>query len=238
MSLFSVDKIKKILSKSNQNLEATIKNSNNPYLEARLEWNYLFGDMRKAKQQWFVVSSISLLANILLIIGLSLLALQNHLIPYVVKVDQLGNALYAGFLDKEKTITSIEVNAFLRQFLVNARIVSIDAFAQKRSIDFVYSVSLPPARKILDSFYRESNPFLAAKQELIEVQIEGVIQKSTRTWQVNWVEIHRGLDGQVLNQNRFEALITIVHMSVKNQELLNTNPLGIYIEHISWAEQK
>lgn len=235
---FHLDKLKEFLSSNNKSLEEKIKDTNNPYLAARLEWNQLFGDTRKSKHQWLLAASISLLANVLLIIGMFVLALQNQLIPYVVKVDQLGNALYQGFLDKEKTITPIEINAFLRQYMVNARSVISDAFAEKRAIDSVYSVSLPSARKLLDSFYRELNPFAISKQELVEVEIEGVIQKSTRTWQVNWKELHRSLDGQLLNQNHFEALITISHMSVKNQELLNTNPLGIYIQHISWAEQK
>jgi type IV secretion system protein TrbF len=227
-----------LFSVSNTQLEEKIRATHNPYLEARLEWNHLFGDIRKAKYQWQWVTAIALFANLLLIVGIGVLAFQNKLMPYVVKVDQLGNALYAGFLDAEKTITPLEVNAFLRRYIVDARSVIADAFAEKKAVDFVYSVSLPSARKHLDDFYRASNPFVLAKQFLVEVQIQGVIQKSSHTWQVDWAEIHRGLEGQPLYQHHFEALLTIAHMTVQNQELLNTNPLGIYIQHISWAQQK
>lgn len=230
-------KSNKVLAEATQSLEEQIKQSDNPYLAARLEWNYLFGDIRKAKQHWQLAGIISFAANIILIIGIIIVSLQSKLIPYVVRVDQLGNALYSGFLDKDQTITPIEVNAFLRQYIINSRSVMTDAFAEKRAMDFVYSVSLPATRKILDSYYRESNPFVISKQELIEVEVQGVIQKSARTWQIDWVENHRGLDGQLLSQEHFESLITITHMTVKNNEILNTNPLGIYIQHISWARQ-
>jgi type IV secretion system protein VirB5 len=191
----SRSKINKLLQNSNDELTDKIQLSNNPYLSARFEWNALFGDIRKSKQQWLITAYLSLGANVLLIIGMIMLSLQTHIVPYVIKVDQLGNALNAGFLDKEKKITPLEVNAFLRQYLINARSVITDPFAEKRAIDFVYSASLPPTRKILDTFYRETNPFVTAKQELVEVDIQGVIQKSACTWQINWIEIHRGLDG-------------------------------------------
>ncbi len=231
-------KLKKLLSTNNQELAAQIAATQNPYLKARLEWNELWGDTLKAKSQWRWIACLALLANSFLVLGLIFLSLKSQYLPYVVKVDDLGNALYGGFLNQEKTITPLEINAFLRNYLVNARSVMLDAFAEKRSIDFVYSVSLPPARKLLDDYYRNNNPFVVSQQELVEVQIKGVVQKSSKTWQVDWEEIHRSSEGELLKQTRFEALITIAHLSVKNVELLNSNPLGIYIQHISWAEQK
>lgn len=211
--------------------------SDNPYIAARLEWNYLFSDLMKAKTNWQWVALLSLIANLLLIAGFIWVSLQSKYIPYAIKVDQLGNVLFSDFLTHEKTITPLEVNAFLRQYLINARSILLDSFAQKRAIDFVYSVSLPAVRKCLDNHYQEQDPFKIAKQELVEVQVTAVIQKSASTWQVDWVEVHRSLNGQVLNQSHYEALVTICHQCIKNPELLNTNPLGIFIRQLNWAQQ-
>jgi type IV secretion system protein VirB5 len=231
--------LKKLTSRlTNQmDIEKEISNTSNPYLTARFEWNSLFGDIRRAKLQWQLVAFFALFSNIFLIIALYSIAARSQLVPYIVKVDSLGNALYAGFIDKDKEISTLEVNAFLRQFIINARSIISDPFAQKRSIDSVYNASLPPVRKLLDSYYRDSNPFVLSKEVLVEVQVSSVVQKSTRTWQVDWVEIQRGLDGQEHKKSHFEALVTIKHINVNNQELLNSNPLGIYIEHLNWAKQ-
>lgn len=220
-----------------ENLEKQIKETTNPYLAARLEWNYLFGDLMKAKQNWRLVSFGLLFANIILIGGLLKISSESRLVPYAIKVDELGNSLYAGYLDQNNTVSALQINAFLRQFVINAKSVLTDSFAQKRNTEFVYGASLPSARKLLDSFYRSQNPFQLAKQEIIEVQIKGVIQKSKKTWQIDWIEIHRSLEGQTLSQKSWEALITISLHPVKNPEILNVNPLGIFIEQMNWAEQ-
>jgi type IV secretory pathway TrbF-like protein len=229
-------KIKAFL-KENSSTSSLLSQTTNPYIAARLEWNYLFSDIRRAKQHWKLATLISLIANLILCMGVVCFSHGPSLIPYVVKVDGLGNVVYGGKLDQKNTISPLEINAFLRQFISNAKSILADPFAQKRNVEFVYTASLPSVRKLLDSFYQSQNPFQTAKQELIEVQVKGVIQKSKRTWQINWIEIHRNLEGHILNQTQWEALITLGIHRISNPEILNSNPLGIFIEQMNWAEQ-
>lgn len=217
---------------------ATIETiGSNPYLAARHEWNSMFGDQIKAKQNWQRIAFITLITNIILICGLISLIGESRYIPYAVKVDSLGNSSFAGFLTREANISTPELNAFIRRWISNTRSVIADPIAEKQALDFVYACSTSSTAKVLNSFYQQNNPFKTAQQATIEVQVNTVLQKSDTTWQVDWTEMQRDTDGKIVGQSHWEALITIGQHLVSNDELLNINPLALFVEHISWAQQ-
>jgi type IV secretory pathway TrbF-like protein len=217
--------------------QTLVQDSTNPYVAARNEWNLRYGDVIQAKYNWQIAAGLSLLCNLFLILGFIYLSSQSRYIPYAVKVDSLGHFTYGGPLTEFKQVTPLEINAFLRRYILQARAILIDPFAQKNAVEFVYAVSSPMTRRILDHFYQVNNPFEKAKEEIIEVNVTSVLQKSSHTWQVAWVDVHRNLQGDVTQQKSWEALITISQHAIKEARLLNINPLGIYVDHISWTEE-
>jgi type IV secretory pathway TrbF-like protein len=196
--------------------------TNNPYIAARREWSFMFGDILKAKYNWQCISFLLGLINIALVMGLIIVALQARFIPYAVKVDSLGNANFAELLTKQNEISPMMVNAMLRRYIIEARSVIADPVAQKHQLDFVYHCTLGEAKAILDSFYKTQNPF----------------DISNNTWQIHWTEIHRDSLGRINLQNHFEGLVTINHKTPASMDDININPLGLYITHLSWAVQQ
>lgn len=215
--------------------------TSNPYIAARQEWNLMFGDLIKAKYNWQRIAFIALAINSVLLIGFVLLSLQTRYIPYAVKVDALGNSVFAGYLDKSninETIRNpLEVNAFVRRYIINARSVISDPIAEKQALEFVYATSSEKTAKVLNDFYRQNSPFKTATQATIEVQVNAVLQKSDKTWQVNWTEIQRNLEGGIVEKNHWEGLVTVAHYPITDSKQINVNPLGLFVEYISWSQQ-
>jgi type IV secretion system protein VirB5 len=215
----------------------TTPTTDNPYAAARHEYNLMYGNLIKAKYNWQRISFLALAANLLLIIGLLWLSGQSRYIPYAVKVDALGNTSFAGYLTREANISPLELNAFIRRWIENARAVIADPIAEKQSLDFVYAASTQGTSKVLNEFYRANDPFKAAQQATVEVEVNAVLQKTDNSWQVDWTETQRDLDGKVVGVTHWEALMTIGQHPVTDQKILDVNPLSLFVEHLSWTQQ-
>lgn len=209
----------------------------NPYIAARQEWNLMFGDLIKAKYNWQRIAFIALGLNGVLLIGFVLLSLQTRYIPYAVKVDALGNSTFAGYLNKSDALNPLEVNAFVRRYITNARSVINDPIAEKQALEFVYTTSNEKTAKVLNDYYRQNNPFKTSIQTTIEVQVNAVLQKSDKTWQIHWTEIQRSSEGNVIEKTHWEGLVTVAHYPVTDSKQINVNPLGLFVEYISWSQQ-
>lgn len=214
------------------------ENSSNPYVAARQEWSFMFGDMLKAKHNWQCISFLLGIINIALVIGLIAISLQAKFIPYAVKVDNLGNANFSGLLTKQNEISPLMVNAMLRRYITETRSVIADPVAQKHQLDFIYGCTSGEAKTVLDVFYKNQNPFDIAKNETVDVVINSVLGRSGNTWQVQWTEIHRDNTGHISLQNHFEGLVTMEHHTPSGMDEINVNPLGLYVTHLNWASQQ
>jgi type IV secretory pathway TrbF-like protein len=212
--------------------------TSNPYIAARREWSFMYGDILNAKYNWQCLSVLLTLVNIMLVIGFVLVALQAKFIPYAVKVDSLGNTSFAGLLNKENDISPSIINAMIRRYINEARSVISDPVAKKNQLDFVYRSTLGEAKSVLDSFYKLRNPFVITKDENIDVIVNSTLPKSNNTWQIQWTEIHRDNVGHENLENHFEGLLTVEHFTPSNVDEININPLGLYVTHLSWAIQQ
>lgn len=232
--------IKRWCASLTNNREISLDNAadtTNPYVAARTEWNYMFADLISAKRNWQLTAVLALSVNILLVIGFISLSLKSTYIPYAVKVDAMGNANFSGYLQPNQAISPLETNAFIRRYINHARSVIADPIAEKQALDFVYVTTKGQGLNVINEYYRAHDPFNRAKTTTTEVQINTVMQKSPNTWQVEWTEIERNLDGVDINQLRFAALVTVKNQPVDNEKEININPLGFYVSQLSWSTQ-
>lgn len=212
--------------------------NDNPYLVARMEWNCMFYDVIKAKQQWQVIALGLVLVIAIAVIGIIMLAQKNHYIPYVVKVDALGHSQYVDLAHQENNITIPEFRAFLSRYVIEARSVIADPVAQKRALDFVYHATKGPALKSINQTYQEHDPFELAQTQTRAIKINSIIEKSDRSWQIHWSEIVRDLEGQVQTTEHYEGLLTIKHLNIDDLTTIALNPLGLFVEHFHWTQQQ
>ena len=81
-----------------------------------------------------------------------------------------------------------------------------------------------------------SDPFGKIGKEQISVDIASVIRASDDSFRVEWVERHYADDALTATE-RWSAILTIVVQTPTSASQLKKNPLGVYVEALSWSKE-
>jgi len=219
--------------------DKTEVNVDNPYLNARCEWNERYGDFVTAAKTWRMTAIISLSITFTAVIGLFYMGSQNHLVPYVVEVDKLGAAIVVSRADKVRTPDQRIIRSQLARFISDVRNVYVDAGAERVMADESYAMINRNAAgyQELTEFFRHNDPFERAKKETVNVAVQSVLPISPDTWRVEWREETRGRDGQLLRVEEWQAALTVTVSPPINEQNLFSNPMGVYVDSIDWAKR-
>ena len=88
----------------------------------------------------------------------------------------------------------------------------------------------------LNDYARSNDPFTKVGRQQIAVDVSSVIRASPDSFQVAWTE-RRYENGQLADTTRWRAILTIVVQIPRNADRLRANPLGIYVNAISWSRE-
>ena len=88
----------------------------------------------------------------------------------------------------------------------------------------------------LNDYARANDPFAKIGKEQVAVDVASVIRASTDSFRVAWTERHFE-NGQLSSTERWTAILTIVIQPPRDAERLRANPLGIYVNAISWSRE-
>ena len=219
-------------------MTAPSKAPENPYVAqyhaARREWNERYGDLIQAKRNWQLTAFGSLALAALLGLGLIWQGAQSRIVPYVVEVDELGQLAAVGPADRSTPADPRILRAQVASFVTSSRSVIADRTAQKRMLDQVYAFVAGAAQTFLDDYYGKRSPFDVMKDRTISVDIGPILELSDQTFQVQWRETARSLEGRVMGRKTFQGIFTVRVDPPRTEN--RTNPLGIFITHISWTE--
>ena len=211
--------------------------SDNPYLNARREWNERYGDYIAAKSNWQKIAFLLLLVVLILTASIAHIATSSRVVPYVVEVDKSGHVSKPLPLDEFARADQRIVRAYLSEYVQNARSITSDPMVQKRWLDKIYASSSQQVASYLNDYYRNNDPFSKSKSALIAVDVNTVLPLSENSWQVDWEETSRGIDGMIFGKIRWRALIGTQIIPPKSQDEMMLNPAGILIQSISWTQQ-
>lgn len=216
----------------------TDKKLENPYVTARREWNERYGSYIARARTWQLVALAALGLCAILVMALVKMAGQSRVEPFIVEVDKLGEAVAVKPAQKAAPTADEKIIRFqLASYITNARSVTPDPIVQKRWLDSVYAVSGTSAISFLNDFYKKNDPFSIAKGSMISVEIQTALPLSKTTWQINWVENRRGLNGQIEGMTRWQAVLTVAIYPPMNQKQIILNPTGVVVDQISWTQQ-
>ena len=76
----------------------------------------------------------------------------------------------------------------------------------------------------------------ALGRQQIAVEVSSVLRASPDSFRVAWIE-KRYENGQLAGSDRWTAILTIVIQTPRDAERLRANPLGIYVNAISWSRE-
>jgi type IV secretion system protein TrbF len=211
----------------------------NPYLAGRREWDERYGDLvaraKKANRIAIICASIALLETVAFVV----MVLRPPKV-IVVAVNSSGQVLGSGASDQPLVITEGMKRSTLSEWVSNFRLVTPDGVSQRGAIDKVYAMisSGSSAQSMVSDFYRAEPPQTRAQSETVHVEVNSVLPTSAKTYEVEWVEVTRDLQGKVLQQQRWKGAFSfVVSLSPPNDERLSRlNPIGLYITAASWSQ--
>lgn len=217
--------------------------SNNPYLNARKQWNFIVGDAIHSRQLWQFVGLTSLLIALGGVGGMIYIGSQSKFVPYLVEVNKLGETVAVARADQAQATDERITRAMIGRFIMSARTVTTDISLQRRFVLDTYGMLNPKdaaTAKMNEWFNGSENasPFKRAEKELVSVDIKSVLRQSESSWQVDWVETTRGHDGQLLTPpQNMRALLNIYYIPPTTEEQIQKNPIGLFIKDFSWSNE-
>ncbi len=220
--------------------------NDNPYLNARRTWNDHMGSVAASRSMWQILAILSLMIVLAAVGGIIHIGSQSKFIPYVVQVDQLGEAVAVSRADIASAVDPRVIHASVAAFITDLRLVTPDIALQRRAIFRAYAMlsQNDPATAKTNEWLNgteNSSPFKRAATETVSIEIISVIPQTPETWQVDWKETTYDRQGTVSEAPfRMRALLTIYSVgSTANttEEQIRNNPLGIYISDYSWSKK-
>jgi type IV secretory pathway TrbF-like protein len=225
-------------SNSVADIKESSKGINDPYLDARREWNERYGSYISRAKNWRLMAFGVLGVCLVQTVGLVVMATQNKLVPYVVQVDKLGSAVPVARADQMGKTDERVVKALLARFISDARGVVSDGIAQRQMIDRTYAMLSNGTRalSIVNEFYKGDPPYSRAATSGVTTEISSVIPVTEKTWQVEWEETTRSTSGAIINKLRWKANLTLAFNPPTNERQIRVNPIGLFITDLSWSQ--
>ena len=95
-----------------------------------------------------------------------------------------------------------------------------------------------PAQTVVSDFYRGNLPQTRAQSQTVHVDVNSVLPTSGMTYEVEWLEVTRDLQGKVLFEQHWKGAFTfVVSPSPRDDERSSRlNPMGLYITQASWSK--
>lgn len=213
----------------------------NPYLLAQNKWDVRYGSLVTGSRYWRMTAVLALSALLVLSFVVLRIGTQPRLVPFLVTQDTIGRVSALGPLQGSIPIDEGVKRREVGSWIDDVRAVTTDAYAQKKAIlDRVYPKvgSNSSARAVLDEFYRspDHDPFKRGQKETIEVVVNSVLAPTPHTYEVEWTETARSLNGDPISSEKWKAVLTLAFNPPQDELQMWKNPLGIYVMSISWSK--
>lgn len=213
----------------------------NPYLNARREWNERYGEYIVRERSWRSIALLSAVIALIAVSGMVWSSSQNKLVPYVVEVDKFGDAVAARRADRAMPPDTRVLRSQLARWITEIRSVYLDAAAERLAILDVYAMidHGSPAYGMLNDYMRldSHNPFKRAEFETVAVEVQSVLPLTDATWRLEWVETVRDREGHETGHATWTATISVSVHTPTDETTLLQNPTGLAVQSVNWSQR-
>ena len=122
------------------------------------------------------------------------------------------------------------------RFIEQVRSIPADPIVVRQNWLRAYEWTTDRGAAALNDYARADDPFARVGRQQIAVEVSSVIRASPDSFRVAWIERHYE-NGQLSTTERWTAILTIVIQTPRDAEPLRANPLGIYVNAISWSRE-
>lgn len=210
----------------------TVEGGGSPHLHARVAFENFFGGLAEMRRAWQMAATLSLLINVVLVLGFAGLALQQKIVPYIVEVDALGEARSVGRI-AEADIPERAIVTALRRFVHNLRTIPTDRTLLNARLNEARAFV---AGKAQDAFLQGVQGERQALQDMLRrgdaryvQEISSVLRVpgAERVYRVTWREQARS--GSAESKQALEGYFRLELITPESEDALRANPFGVYV---------
>lgn len=207
-----------------------------PYQRAGQLWDERIGSARVQAKNWRLMAFGGLFLTVGLSGALVWQSMQSRVVPYVVEVDQLGEARAVTPATAEFRPTDPQIAWHLSRFVSNLRSKSLDAVLMRENWLSAYDFVTDRGALFLGEYARANDPFADIGDKTVSVQVTSVVRASETSFQVKWTEssFERG---SLAGTSRWTAILTFQLRPPRSADTLRKNPLGLYVDAVDWSRE-
>ena len=207
-----------------------------PYQKAAQIWDDRIGSTRVQAKNWRLAAFGSLLLAGCFAGALVWQSARGTIVPWVVQVDQLGQAQAVEPAVADYRPTDPQVAFHLGRFIEQVRSIPADPIIVRQNWLRAYDFTTTRGAVTLNEYARANDPFSRVGQVQISVEVSSVIRASPSSFRVAWTE-RRYQDGSLAATERWTAILTVAVQPPRDAERLRKNPLGIFVDAINWSRE-
>jgi type IV secretion system protein TrbF len=207
-----------------------------PYQKATQVWDERIGSARVQAKNWRLMAFGCLVLSAGLAGGLLWQATRGTITPWVVQVDRLGQAQTVAPASAFYQPTDPQIAFHLARFIEDVRGLPTDAIVLRQCWLRAYEFTTDRGAAGLNDYARANDPFAKLGKLQISVEVSSVIRASPESFRVAWTE-RRYENGQLAATERWTAILTVVIETPRDADRLSKNPLGLYVNAISWSKE-
>lgn len=207
-----------------------------PYQKAAQAWDERIGSARVQAKNWRIMAFGSLILSLGFAGALVWQSARGTVVPWVVQVDNLGQAQAVAPATADYRPTDPQIAFHLGRFIEQVRSIPADAIIVRQNWLRAYEFTTDRGAAALNDYARSNDPFTRVGRSQVAVEVSSVIRASNDSFRVAWTERHYE-NGQLSTTERWTAILTVVIQPPRDAERLRANPLGIYINAISWSRE-
>lgn len=207
-----------------------------PYQRAAQVWDERIGSARIQARSWRYAFFGALGLSACLTGGIVWQGSQGSIIPWVVQVDKLGEALAVAPAVSDFDPSDPQIAFHLARFIEQVRSIPDDPIIVRQNWLRAYDFVTDRGALVLNDYARTNDPFAAVGREQVGIDVTSVIRASPASFRVAWVE-RRYRDGSLAETSRWTAILTITVQTPRTPDALRKNPLGIFVNAINWSKE-
>ena len=207
-----------------------------PYQKAAQVWDERIGSARVQAKNWRYMAFGSLILSSGFAAALVWQSARGTVVPWVVQVDKLGQAQTVAAATADYLPTDPQIAWHLARFIEQIRAIPADPIIVRQNWLRAYDWTTDRGAAALNDYARANDPFAKVGKQQVAVEVSSVIRASADSFRVAWTE-RRYEDGKLSATERWTAILTIVLQPPRDADRLKANPLGIYVNAISWSRE-
>ena len=207
-----------------------------PYQAAAQVWDERLGASRVQARNWRLMAFGCLGMALLMAAGLVWRSSQSLVTPYVVEVDSTGQVRTVGEAASAYQPADAQIAHHLARFISQVRALPIDPVVVRQNWLQAYQYTTDRGAATLNEYARSHDPFARVGKESVTVEVTSVVRASEDSFQMRWDE-RRYVNGAAAGLERWTAVLSVVLQPPRTEEKLRSNPLGIYVNGLSWSRE-